>query len=421
MVSLSARPEVVVIGAGAAGIAAGRALARRKIPFLIVEARTRVGGRAVTQEIAGGHRVDLGCEWLHSADRNVLAQLAEASGVGLDKSMPPWGKRHEQVGFDQATQDDFATASDAFFERLEVAGQNGCEGPASALLEPGNRWNGLLEAISTYYNGAPLEHVSVVDFHRYVDTEVNWRVAGGLGAFITRLADGLPIRTGCRVLSIDLAGREIRIDTDAGPIQAPKVIVTLPTSVLASDAIRLDPRLDAYREAAAGLPLGVADKVFLALDAPEDFVADRRLLGGIDRIDCGSYTIRAHGRPVVEGYFGGDLARELEKGGLAAFASVARREIDAALGRDIGSRLTPILATAWAQDPFAMGSYSHALPGCAESRAALAVPFEDRLVFAGEATSRAFFSTAHGAWEEGEAAVTRLLGSTVSDPVREPA
>ncbi len=403
MVSHPTRPDIVIIGAGAAGIAAGRALARRKIPFLILEGRDRVGGRAVTRRF-GAHLLDLGCEWLHSADRNVFAELARQSGRALDTSMPPWRKRHRQVGFDDADQDDFDVASDAFYARLDAAGRTGRDGPASGLLEPDGRWNGLLDAISTYYNGAPLDRVSIVDFDRYVDTEVNWRVEGGYGALIASLAAGLPIRLGCRVTRIDATGRDIRIETDAGAVETDKVIVTVPTNVIASGAIRFDPSLDGHVDAAANLPLGLADKLYFELDAPEAFAPDTRLLGATDRTDMGAYTLRSRGLPLVEGYFGGDYARHLESGGLAAFVDAAQREIAAALGRDIGARLKPIVATAWANDPFALGSYSHALPGHADARALLATPVDGRITFAGEGTSPNFFSTAHGAWEEGEAA-----------------
>ena len=149
------------------------------------------------------------------------------------------------------------------------------------------------------------------------------------------------------------------------------MIVTAPSAVLASGAIAFDPPLDGHMAAAAGLPLGLANKLFLALDDAEAFAPNTRLIGAPDRVDTGTYTLRPRGRALVDGYFGGDHARDLEKGGLAAFADAARQEITAALGHDIGARLKPIVATAWAGDPFAMGSYSHALPGHAAARAGL--------------------------------------------------
>ena len=405
MTSSSQGLDVVVVGAGAAGIAAGRALRRRGLSFLVLEGRDRLGGRAHTDRCGTPYALDLGCEWLHSADRNVLAGVATDHGFALDKSEPPWRRRSAQPGFGAAEQAAFGAEQEAFYARLEDAAdevrRTGHDRPASALLDPAARWNGLTDAVSTYYNGAPLDRVSVLDFDRYVDTDVNWRVKDGYGAMIAALGADLPVRFGCRVTGVDCTGHGVRVETAEGAVEAAAVIVTVPTNVLASGAIRFAPTLDDHMQAASHLPLGVADKVFFTLDGAGAFEPDTRVIGAPKRRDSGSYTLRSGGRPLLEGYFGGDYARHLEAGGLAAFVSAAREEITAALGRDIGASLAPVVATSWARDLLALGSYSHALVGHADARAALATPVDDRLLFAGEATSKHFFSTAHGAFEEG--------------------
>ena len=413
MSDLPRYPDVVVIGAGAAGIAAGRELRRRGRSVVILEARERVGGRAHTLPHGASAPLDLGCEWLHSADRNCLAAAAADIGFALDTSEPPW--RRPALGTDADDREGFADAFARFDERLaaaaDLAERTGEDRPAASLLEPGARWNGLIGAISTYYNGAPLERVSVVDYGRYCDTEVDWRVVGGYGALIAALGAGLPVRLGCAVTGVDATGTRLRVATTGGTLETGQVIVTVPPSVLASGAIRFTPALDDHLAAAAGLPLGVADKLYFALRGAEEFEPDTRLGGRTDRIDTGSYTLRPRGRPMVEGYFGGDHARALEAGGLPAFAAAALEEIAGAMGRDFTRRLTPLLATGWARDPLSLGSYSHALPGQAGARARLATPVEHRIFFAGEATSPHFFSTAHGAFESGERAAREAVGS----------
>ena len=411
----SLRPDVVVIGAGAAGIAAAREALARGFSVQVVEARQRLGGRAHTDYCGTRYPLDLGCEWLHSADRNVLAKLAPQHGFTLDKRDPPWRKRSPQRGFEEAEQARFDAEQGEFWRRLEEAGdearQTGHDRPASELLDANARYNGFIDAISTYYNGAPLDRVSVVDFDRYLDTEENWRVVGGYGAMIAALGAELPVRFGCRVLAVDATGRSIRVDTDQGSLETGRVIVTVSTSLLASGGIRFDPALDEHMQAAAGLPLGVADKLYFRLLEPEAFEPDTRLIGSLHRRDTGTYTIRSGGRDLVEGYFGGDYARHLEGGGLPAFVDAARHELTEAYGSDLGAKLTPVVATCWARDPLSMGSYSHALPGHADARAVLATPVDDRIFFAGEATSRHFFSTAHGAYEEGLRAARALTVS----------
>ncbi len=412
----SHRPDVVVVGAGAAGIAAGRELVRLGRSVLILEARDRVGGRAHTVPHAKAAPLDLGCEWLHSADRNCLAAAAPDLGFALDTSEPPWRRATHAGSRGAPDQAAFSAAYDAYEERLAAAAsaaeRSGQDRAAATLLEPNGRWNGLIGAISTYYNGAPPERVSVIDYGRYCDTERDWRVVGGYGALIATMAAGLPIRLACPVTAIDITAPRVRVVTAAGIVDAEQVIVTVPTSVLAAGAIRFSPALDGHLAAAAGLPLGVADKLYFRLDGAGEFEPDTRIAGTAGRMDTGAYTLRPSGRPMVEGYFGGDYARALEEGGLRAFAAAALEEIGAAMGGDFCRRLTPVLATGWARDPLSLGSYSHALPGWADARAALATPVQSgRVLFAGEATSPHFFSTAHGAFETGLAAARAVVSA----------
>src|SRR3954468_15751516 len=109
--------EVVIVGGGAAGIAAERHLHDARVEFLLVEARPRLGGRAWTVA-AGGFPIDLGCGWLHSADRNPWTDVALAQGRVLDKSPPPWTRTSLPIGFPVDEQGSFLAALRAFRERL---------------------------------------------------------------------------------------------------------------------------------------------------------------------------------------------------------------------------------------------------------------------------------------------------------------
>jgi monoamine oxidase len=161
------------------------------------------------------------------------------------------------------------------------------------------------------------------------------------------------------------------------------------------------PALPEKVDAAAGLPLGLADKVWFRLDRPETVEQETRLFGNATRTGTGAYHLRPLGRPLIEGFFGGRLARELEQAGDGALPAFATDELAAQLGNGIRARLTPLAATAWSRDAFAQGSYSHALPGKAGARESLARAVDDRLFFAGEARLAESFSTAHGAYETG--------------------
>jgi monoamine oxidase len=204
----------------------------------------------------------------------------------------------------------------------------------------------------------------------------------------------------------------VRVETSQGRLSAGKVIVTVPTNLIADQSIRFHPALPAKVDAARGLPLGLADKVMLALNEPEALPKDGNLRGATMRTAMGSFHLRPFGQACIEGYFGGSFAAALENSGEGVLAAEAIGEIAALLGSDFRRKLKPLAESRWAHDPFARGSYSHALPGHAGARAVLASPVDGRLFFAGEATSPNFFSTAHGARDSGERAAGEVLAAT---------
>jgi monoamine oxidase len=239
-------------------------------------------------------------------------------------------------------------------------------------------------------------------------------VRDGYGTLIARTAAGLPVDLNNPVSQIDHRDRAIGIATARGRLTARTVLVTLPSTLLAAEAIRFTPRLpDDKLAAAACVPLGLANKLLLALDGtPPDLPPNSHVLGARDRVATGSYEMRPHGRAIVAAYFGGTLARELEQAGAAAMADFAIAELAAVFGTALRRQLRLLASSAWYGDPFARGSYSHALPGHAGDRASLARPIDDRVFFAGEACIPGDFSTAHGAYKSGLAAA-ELIAATL--------
>jgi len=403
--------EVVVVGGGSAGIAAGRRLRDAAIDCLVVEARDRLGGRAWTVTDPSGYAIDLGCGWLHSADRNPWAAVAQEQGASVDKSRPPWMSPSPEIGFPRAQQNDFQKAMAAFFARLEKAGESASDVPASAYLDPASPWNGLITAIGTYISGAEFDRVSAKDLQRYeeADSGVNWRVVEGLGSVISAYGANLPLVLDCPVSAIDHRGKRLRIETAKGVISADQVIVTIPTPLIAAERIAFTPALRQKTEAALGLPLGLADKLFMSLDHAEEFANGTRIFGRTDRAATGAYQFRPLGRPMIEAYFGGACAAQLEAHGDGAFFDFAVSELTGLFGGDFARRLKPVRIHHWGEDPFALGSYSFALPGCADFRRTLAAAVDDRLFFAGEACSIGDYSTAHGGFLTGVAAADAVI------------
>ena len=393
---MSAMVDVAIVGAGAAGIAAARRLSDGGHSVLLIEALPRLGGRAHTETIAG-LPLDMGCGWLHSADRNPLAGLAEAMGLPIQRGETAWRRQFRNLGFPEREQHEAWKAFTDFEERLRHdPPTSDCAGE---VLGRDDRWRPFLDALSSYMNGVELDRLSVADFLAYEDhaSDQNWRLPGGYGTFIAGLAADLPVSLGTHVTAVR-DGADMVLETDRGPIRARAAIVTASTTVLAGNAIRFDPIVDAHLHAAAGLPLGLADKVFLAMADPEAVPPESHLVGRTDSAATGSHYMRPLGRPIIETFLGGDHARALEQTDAATFAIDELRSL---LGADFARGLTPIATTRWAMEPTVGGSYSHALPGRADARATLAAPVSERLCLAGEACSPTDFSTAHGAWESG--------------------
>ncbi|NEU98810.1 flavin monoamine oxidase family protein [Bradyrhizobium uaiense] len=411
MSSLPSTVDVAIIGAGAAGLGAAHALKGTGLSSIVLEARDRLGGRAHTIQAAPDVVFDVGCGWLHSADQNSFVGIAQQLGFELNKDLPPWRERAYGKAFPQADRDAFMLALDEFYDRLEAAARGGKDDSADRYLEPGNRWNPMIDAISTYVNGCELDRLSILDFDAYEDSNVNWRVKRGYGALVAAYGEHVSVALNCKVRLIDHAGKRVRIETSRGTLEADRVIVTVPTNLIADEAIRFSPALPDKLDAARGLPLGLADKVTLALAEPEALPKEGNLRGATMRTEMGTYHIRPFGQPCIEGFFGGRFAQALEDAGDGAIAAHSIDEIVSFLGNDFRRKLRPLNESRWAHDPFARGSYSHALPGHADKRAVLAAPVDGRLFFAGEATSPHFFSTAHGARDSGERAAKEVLAA----------
>jgi monoamine oxidase len=401
--------EVAIIGGGAAGVAAGRRLVAAGIDCLLIEARARLGGRAWTVADASGFALDLGCGWLHSADRNSWVPIAQAQGRTVDKTRPPWTKPSLPIRFSLEDQQDFRQAMDGLYDQIEAMLAKGGDAPAGEALASGGRWNNLITAVGTYISGAELSRMSARDFINYQDSGVNWSVVEGYGATIAAAGAQLRAALDCPVRAIDHRGVKLKIETAKGTISARQAVVTLPSALIAENERLFAPALPGKMQAARGLPLGLADKLFITLADAEEFEPNSRVFGRTDRVATASYQLRPFGRPMIEAYYGGSNAAALEAGGERTFFDFAVAELTGLFGSGFARRLQPIAMHCWGADPFARGSYSYALPGMADCRTALAAPVDGRLFFAGEACSTGDFSTAHGGFNSGIAAAEAVI------------
>lgn len=399
--------DLIIIGGGAAGIAAGLEARALGLSAMVLEASDRIGGRAHSIQW-NGHTLDLGAGWLHSADRNPMVSLAEQKDFTIDRSPSPWRKQYRDLGFSREEQVQSSQAMEAFAERLRTNPPPSDR--ASDALDPDGEWNGFLNSLSNYLNGTGLDHVSAADWVAYWEDagEQNWRLPRGYGTLNAALAKGLDVRTGFRVTGVKRSSDRVSIVSDHGHMEAARAIVAVPTNILAAGSIRFDPAVDDHLQAAAELPLGHVEKLFFELSEPDAFPKDAHLLGNPRSGENGSYMLRPMGMPVVEAFLGGEWVKGAT---VEELADRAHHELAALLGTDFPRRLRLVAASDWQRHQYIGGSYSYARPGQHGARALLCAPFDDRLAFAGEACSEADFATVHGAWVSGKAAVRQLFGS----------
>lgn len=422
-------PDVAIVGAGAAGIAAARECLALGLSCLVLEAMDRTGGRAFTESARLGAPFDHGASWLHQADDNPLVPLARAMGLRLVDS-DAVRERHVFIGSRRATaaELDALDAARARFDATVAA--RAALGPPDIPLAEAVPSGGFWDATVAHRQGplisaAPLEAISLLD---YVATDLappNLMPEVGIGAVLHRLSERLPIRTGVPVRRIRWGGKGVALDTPGGTLAARACIVTVSTGVLAADAIACDPPLPgALRDAAAGLPLGLLTKVAFRA-AGEDrldllpFASVWRHVGSPDEAAM-TFHAWPFGRDHLIGFVGGRAAWDLARAGPAATEAFARDELARLFGaaRIARALRTPAaVVTDWGTEPCTRGAYSHALPGHAGARTTLAEAAlaGGRLRFAGEACHPRLAGTVAGAWESGQAAA-RAVAAALGRP-----
>jgi monoamine oxidase len=417
--------DVVVIGAGLAGLGAATALRAAGCSAVVLEAADRIGGRAWTTHPAelGGVWFDMGAVWLHSAEINPLVPIARAAGDTLLRSDELRVER-TFVGQREATAEeyaDYAGAWQRFEDKAAAILRIRDDVPMAEVARsmPDDPWAVTVET----WEGpiiccASADEFSLRDWYRNVLSGGNLVPQGGIGAFVARrLGEGLDIRLSTPATRVAWNGTGVAVDTPRGKVSARSAIVTVSTGVLAAGAIAFDPPLPPETMAAIhALPMGLAMKVALRatgpdrLDLPLHCSVDRQVRRSGDPtmgFQCWPYK-----RDYVQGWVGGPMAWELARAGEAAAVDFALGQLRALFGGRVDRLLAggPRLVTRWDADPFVRGAYSFVRPGDADARVALAQPLADgRLLFAGEACHNGMAGTVAGAWISGQDAARVAL------------
>ncbi len=399
-------PDIVIVGAGAAGIGAGLALARLGIPHVILEAKQRVGGRAYSDTSSIGHLWDHGAHWLHSADVNVMRFLAEKLKHKFRPENPAVTSFRSFIG-GQWKVSEFAT--DYVWTKLEEivrAGRNGSDVAAESILDPGHAMYPLLRHwCQLIYSKDPSE-LSTGDAGNYSDSHVNLPVEDGYGALVARLSHGLPIRLGVTVKAIEVMGQGVRLETNSGTITAKACILAVPSRIMEMQRIAIKPGLPAaLQRAFAEVTMGYGEKVALGFDRKVFEGFEIPFADVFDPVEPDTrplnFELHPFGRPIAVAHVGGSVAKELAAAGPEAMKEFAIETLVKAFGVDIRQRIVASATTGWTMDEHIGGAYSGAAPGKAEARAVFSEPVHERLFLAGEHVHRHYMATVHGAYDTG--------------------
>jgi monoamine oxidase len=398
--------DVIVVGAGAAGLAATRTLLERGLSVVALEARNRIGGRAWTDHETFGVPFDRGCAWLHAAEVNPWRDIAAEFGFTVIEKDPAWQGRVGSRRLGEGEDADWDRAIEAKFAAIAAAGKAGRDVPASTVIDPDEPWSTLFEAIVTWYASTEIDQLSTRDVGNGLNGEHDWPIVEGYGALVARYGSGLPVSLATPATRIARVGGGVAVETPDGAVRGRAAIVAVSTAVLANGSIAFDPPLPvAKQEAIHNLPLGCADKIALQIDGnPFGMAPMSHATGRSDTVRTGNYQFFPFGQPLVIGYVGGSFARELESAGEGAMAAFAVDELVDIFGGDVRRRVVKSAVTTWGCDPYIGGGYSAARPGHAHRRLDLAAPVNGTLYFAGEACSIDNFATCHGAYLTGVAA-----------------
>ncbi|MFK7753190.1 MAG: flavin monoamine oxidase family protein [Sedimentitalea sp.] len=407
----SQNPDVIVIGAGVAGLAASQALRRAGLDVIVLEAAGHSGGRCVTDLTTFSQPFDRGGSWLHSAAINPLARIAEQQGIALHKKEWSYIKVHAD-GHDLGVSEvaDYNTYYETMWEAID---RRGASAPDTTMLDamPDAPWKDTVVHTIAQMVGANADVTSARDSYNYADAPGDWLVAGGLGDFVQSLHADVRVRHTCRVAKIDYSGQEVAVATSQGTLKARHVIVTVSTGVLAAQAIEFIPPLPASkRDAIAQLPNGLLNKIGIEFDpawasAVEGDMIDYHTGGdAFCTVQFGFY-----GTNLAVGFVAGRFADALEREGPGAATDFCLNALGATFGSDISTHIRKTDETAWRGNVNTRGSYSYAKPGGAGARRILAQPVAGKVHFAGEATMTDTYSTVHGAYLSGQRVATQVI------------
>ena len=409
-------PDVVIVGAGAAGIAAAHKLREAGVSFVLVEAAAYIGGRAITENSTFGVPFDHGAHWVQNTTRNSYFNRAKQGSHRFYKTPGEYRIFNDSGPATNSEEEELWNAWAQVEKAMGAAGKGRQDvSPASIAPNEGDWAQTAWFGIGAWEMGKDMEDFSCLDWWESADS-VDWYCDAGFGTLVSEHGANVPVSLETTVSKIKWGDAGVTVTTSRGDIQARAVILTVSTGVLADESIKFDPPLPvAKQESFHAISMGYYNHI--ALHFSEDIFEmgeDGYVLHKVDQSNEAFGTLtNASGFGLAYCDVGGAFARDLELAGSAAAIDFVTSTLRNMIGSDVDKYLTNSLATEWGNDPFVRGCYASARPGEYPMRDVLRAPVGERIFFAGEACHEDMWATVGGADASGSSVALMVADTLV--------
>lgn len=410
--SIPTNPDVIIVGAGTAGLAAARTLLSKNISCVILEGNNRIGGRAYTDTSIFGVPYDQGCHWINMSGEKFWVTYAQENGLTVYEEPHPYEEGDSpEINVYTGSVNDIGY-NDEFAEAIKKVGDNISKAAEAALdisaAEANKNYNSPWKQLAENWYGAwdmgkDCDNFSTQDWYNSPWTNTYF-CKEGYGALVAHYGQGLPVQLNTNVTEIDWSGSNVKVKTNKGSLTCKAVIVTVSTGILAAGNIKFTPTLSTEKqESFHKISMGCYNNI--ALQFKKDIFKlgnDAYLVYKTQEEKSTGFLTNLSGTNLTFGMVGGRFGKELEKTNMDVAVNFALDQLVNIYGNDIKKDFIKGFMTNWGQNPWTLGSYASAEPGAYPYRKILRESVGDKVFFAGEATHRMMWATCSGARLTGE-------------------